>query len=83
MSIKIANSALNNCQSIDQVVELVNDNFATDASPEMIAAAYAVESANAAGYGTGELELECQLDVLMEAGAEFEFLDALALAKNN
>ncbi|MCK9325568.1 MAG: hypothetical protein M0P69_08710 [Bacteroidales bacterium] len=39
--IKIANNALENCQNVGQVVALINDEFATDATPEMVAASYA------------------------------------------
>ena len=44
MKTTIANHALANCQSIESVVVLVNDEFATDASSEMVAAAYAIDA---------------------------------------
>jgi hypothetical protein len=83
MSIQNANNSLENCHSIEQVVELANDETATDASSEMVAAAYAIAGAEEAGYGTGQAQLEAQLDALDEAGAEFDYSEALTLAKKN
>lgn len=82
MSIQIANNALDNCTSIEQVVALINNEIATDASAEMVAAKYAFDGASDAGCGTGDAELEVQLDALREAGAEFDYSDAFKLAKS-
>ena len=57
MSIQIANNALENCQSIDQVVELINDEMVTDATAEMVAAAYAIGGAEEPGYGLDDANL--------------------------
>ncbi len=80
MTIKIANNALENCTSINQVVELMKSNTGTDATAETIAAAYAIDGATEAGYGHDGANLESQLDALVEAGAEFDFQDAMAQA---
>ncbi len=77
---KIANNALENCNSIAQVVELINDEFSSDATAEMIAAAYAIDGATEAGYGLGEDDLSAQLDAIQEVGAKFEYAKALELA---
>ena len=78
MSIKIA--ALENCSSLEQVVELINDEFATDATPEMIAAKYAYDSCAEAGYGFEERNLDAAFDALIESGAKFDYAEALEIA---
>ena len=78
MSIKIA--ALENCSSLEQVVELINDEFATDATPELIAAKYAYDSCGEAGYGFSEMNLDAAFDVLIESGAKFDYPNALEIA---
>lgn len=79
MTIQIANNALENCRSIEQVVGLINDEMATDASAEMVAAKYAWDGAKESGY-TDDDSIEAQLDALVEAGAEFDFSNALEMA---
>ena len=78
MSIKIA--ALEKCSSLEQVVELINDEFATDATPEMIAAKYAYDSCAEAGYGFSEMNLDAAFDVLLRSGAKFDYAEALEIA---
>jgi len=78
MTMKIA--ALENCSSLEQVVELINDEFATDATPELIAAKYAYDSCAEAGYGFSERNLDAAFDVLMEGGAKFDYAEALEIA---
>ncbi|MEE8132136.1 MAG: hypothetical protein V3T40_01005 [Nitrososphaerales archaeon] len=80
MSIQIANNALENCISIDQVVSLINDDAATDATSEMVASAYAINAAEEEGYGSSDENLEAHLDVLTEAGADFDYSDAMKQA---
>ena len=80
MAIKIANNEDENCTSLDQVVELINDEFATDATPELIAAKYAYDSCGEAGYGFSEMNLDAAFDVLMEGGAKFDYAEALEIA---
>ena len=79
MTIHIANNALENCHGIDQVVELINCELVTDASEEMIAAKYAYDAAEESGY-TDDTSIEAHLDYLVEAGAKFDFQDALKMA---
>jgi len=80
MSITIANNALNNCTKLSDVVELINDESANDATAEMIAAAYAIDAAEEAGYGCGENELSAHLNFIEKTGAKFDFAEALELA---
>lgn len=83
MTIKIANNALDDCTSIEQVVELMNNEFATDASPELIAAAYAIDSIDSEYNGTTIKDiLECHMDFLIDAGAKFNFKKAIDIALN-
>ncbi len=81
MAIRIANNALENCHSIKQVVELINNQSATDASAEMVAAAYAWNAAEESGY-TDNDSIEANLDFLRDSGAEFDFSEALEMAIN-
>lgn len=83
MTILISNNALQNCTSLEQVVSLINDEFATNAEPEEIATAYAIDGAIEAGYGTGEPELCAQLDALRDAGAIFDYPEALEVAQKH
>jgi hypothetical protein len=76
MSITIANNALGNCTKIEDVVELINDEFSSDATASQIAAAYAIESA----VYNEEDELYAQLEAIDNAGAKFQFAEALELA---
>ena len=75
--IRIANNALENCTNVEQVVELCNDEFATDASPELIAAAYAIDAAEFTDDMSDREVLEHHLDFLTEAGANFDYQKAL------
>ena len=78
MTMKIA--ALENCSSLEQVVELINDEFATDATPELIAAKYAYDSCGEAGYGFSEMNLDAAFDALLRSGAKFDYAEALEIA---
>jgi len=73
MTIQIANNALESCNSLDQVVALINDESASDASSEIIAAAYAINSVEESGYDLNEDNLEAQLDALILSGAWFVY----------
>jgi len=77
MTIKIADNALEKCSSLEQVVELINDEFAT---PELIAAKYAYDSCAEAGYGFSEMNLDAAFDALIESGAKFDYPEALEIA---
>ncbi len=79
MTISIANNALSNCTKIEDVVALINDESATDATAEMVAAKYAWNGAEESGY-SDDASIEAQLDALVEAGAEFVFSEALEMA---
>lgn len=82
MTISIANNALSNCNSLDQVVELINDDMATDAERFVVAAAYAIDSCEDQDDITNE-ELEAHLELLTDAGAEFDSNAAFRFAKAN
>jgi len=77
MTIKIA--ALENCSSLEQVVELINDPLPIS-EPELIAAKYAYDSCGEAGYGFSEMNLDAAFDALIESGAKFDYAEALEIA---
>lgn len=62
--------------SIEEAVDAINraENSAA------LAAGYAVDAAEDAGYGCGLQEIEAHLDSLTMAGAKFSHPDALCLA---
>jgi len=77
---KIANNALENCKTTEDVVNLINDEFATDATPEMVAAEYARTAAIEAGFGITAENVEMHLDFLIEFGAKFNWEAAIRIA---
>jgi len=79
-------NAITEAQSIEQVVEIINTSKAGHASEyfggsdtreaEIMAGQYAWEAAEDAGY-TDDVSIEAQLEILTDAGAEFDFSTAL------
>jgi len=63
---------------ISQVVKAVND--AAQFAPEEVAAAYALLGAEENGYPHDLDNIEAQLEALLDAGAEFDFLKARDIA---
>jgi len=80
MALQSGNNVLANCGSIEQVVELINDEMATDAKDFALAAEYAINAAEEAGCGMTRADLQAHLDFLSEAGADFDYHEALELA---
>lgn len=78
-------TALQNAHSIDQVVELINSGSCEgmegiEFNGEQLAAQYAWSCAKEAGYGVGKAEIEAQLEIISEHGANFDLNRALDLA---
>tara|TARA_R110002072_G_scaffold266030_1_gene424896 strand:- start:1906 stop:2175 length:270 start_codon:yes stop_codon:yes gene_type:complete len=78
MNITIGNNALENCGSIEQVAALINNDIATDATREEVAAAYAM-SCLEEGLDVNEENLDPHFDLLIKHGADFVAKDALDL----
>ncbi|MCG7545400.1 hypothetical protein MHM93_14560 [Pseudoalteromonas sp. MM17-2] len=72
--------AINEAQSLEQVVAIVNDGGTSRFDQNEIAAQYAYDAADDAGFGLSKANIEAHLDVLVEAGAEFDYLKAVELA---
>lgn len=80
-------NAITEAQSIEQVVEIINaagNESATEyfggsdtRSAEAMAGQWAFEAADEAGY-TENSDIEAQLNILSDAGADFDFSQALA-----
>jgi len=66
-------------ETIEKLVQRINGPYAPDA--EVSAGTYAFEAAEEAGYGFGSAELEAHLEVLRNAGANFDFEKSMELAK--
>lgn len=108
--IKIKSSELEQCTSLDQVVELINSVYELEKSGASdggvltsaeLAAQYAVFAAvdfanDNVSFAVGdarhedvryddvnEADIEAHLEILSEAGAEFDAFDALNIAKKN
>jgi len=71
---------MNDYETLEQLVARINGPTAPTA--EVSASTYAFESAEGAGYGMGDAELEAHLSALAEAGAEFNYKQALKYAQN-
>ncbi len=69
---------LENCNSLEEVVDLINTT--TEFDKEDVAAIYAFESAVESGYEIHEEEIAAHLDVLIGAGAEFDYQKSLKIA---
>lgn len=79
-------NAITEAHSIEQVVKIINESSAGHASEyfggsdtreaEVMAGQYAWEAAEESGY-TDDSSIESHLDILAEAGAEFNFDAAL------
>lgn len=82
MTITMGNNALSDCHSIEQVAELINDEMSTDATAEMIAAAWAIDAIESSDYSDdfSKLMIEAHLEFLIEAGALFDLSDAIEKA---
>ena len=84
-------NAITEARSIDKVVEIINASNngessvyfgGTDTrSAEVMAGQYAWEAAEESGY-TDDTSIEAHLDILVEAGAKFDFAAALENAIN-
>ena len=72
--------ALQNAQSLSDVVEIINDDGTSLYTPHHIAAQYAHNAADEAGYGISKDNIEAHFDVLVDAGAMFDYQQASDLA---
>ena len=70
---KTSNNLLENCTSLSQVVDLINDLSASDLSAEKFAIAYALDAVNDAECGFNRENIEAHLDVLVVGGACFDY----------
>lgn len=76
-----ANRPFDDCFSIEQVVELINDPFASSLSSEKLAAIYAFDAVIGSDFPEiTEDNIEAHLDVLKDYGAEFVYAESLSLA---
>ena len=75
-----ANRHFDNCSSLEDVVQIVNDEFGTELTAEQLAAQYARDAVNEAGYEINEKNIEAHLDVLFENEAKFDYEEALKIA---
>jgi|TARA_R110000796_G_scaffold78827_5_gene175616 hypothetical protein len=71
---------MNDYETLEQLVARINGPTAPKA--EASASTYAYESAKEAGHGIGDPELKAHLSVLSEAGAVFDYKQALKYAQN-
>jgi len=74
--------ALQNAQSLKQVVELVNEGGASFFDQNEIAAQYSWDAAQDADYGMSIENLEGHLNLLAEAGAKFDHSEAIQILNN-
>lgn len=67
---------IQNAQSIDDVVNAINEGGTSSFSGNELAGQYAYDAADDAGYGFDDANLDAHLDALTEAGAEFDYSEA-------
>ena len=72
--------ALQNAQSIDRVVEIINGGGTSSYSANEIAGQYAWQAADQAGYGIDRDNIDGHLGFLIDAGAEFDHAMAIEYA---
>ena len=70
-------AVLQNCQSIEDVVSLINKGGTSDYDANQIAGQYAFTAAKEAGFGYEIENAEAHLSVLSEAGANFDLIKAV------
>ncbi len=68
---------LQECNSIEQAVALINDEWASSLPAWRLAAEYAYSAADEAGYGIDEDNVSAHLEILSGAGAKFDSARAL------
>ena len=73
--------ALQNAQSIEQVVEIINGGGTSEYSANEIAGQYAFNAADESGYDIDGASLDAHLEVIIDAGAKFDYSSALKEAK--
>lgn len=82
MTIEIANNELSNCNSIDDVVELINGGDSiTDC--DVLAAKYSIDCSKEDDFGINDENLSAHLEILESAGANFNFAESLGIAIKN
>ncbi|HAS6410392.1 TPA: hypothetical protein I7256_20825 [Vibrio vulnificus] len=71
---------LANQQFLSDVVEMINEESYTcdDLTSAEMAGQYAFDAQTEAGYSIDSTAIEAHLDVLIEAGAEFDYQEAIA-----
>lgn len=84
----MTSQALQNAKSIEEVVELINGGGTSNNDGNEIAGQYAFDGANESkDNGLNKEDFEAQLDCLIEAGAIFDYpqalLEAIKNKKNN
>ena len=72
---------LQNSWNLDQVVSAMNGDNDLGMSREGIAAYYAIDAQLDSGYPLDDAAIEAHLDTLREAGANFDYQQALSIAK--
>lgn len=70
---------IKNANSIDQVVDAINDSD----NPEYIAYEYGLDAAEDSGYSVTKEAIEAHMQYLVEAGANFDLQKALSFYDNN
>lgn len=89
----IRSITLNNCNALEDVIDLINEKRLSDFNAETLAAQYAIDAAIDSKYMNGDethvaemeftdYELEFHLDILVENGAIFKYEETMDLIKS-
>lgn len=71
---------INECDTISEAVDVINEEHGVDGSAEIMAAKFAIIEAERSGRGVDEDSIEEGLYDLAEHGADFNHASALDLA---
>ena len=73
----------NNILTLERIVEVINDGGTSSSTPEELAGYYAFDAAREGSDNAGDIDsdtIEAHMDFLAEAGARFNYAEAVALS---
>jgi hypothetical protein len=76
----VISSTLQNLHSLDEVIDLINQDGTNEFNGDQIAAQYAMMAIEESKTELSDVNVSFHLDVLVENGANFEYTPALKLA---
>lgn len=73
-----ASRPFDNCNNIDQVIEIINNDFSCDLTKEKLVAIYVCDAIEKSDYKIyDEITIEFHMDILIQNGAIFNYRKAI------